>query len=154
MRISSVLGERYQNWLQNDQCPRGNIVAKPSFKRPFINQRCVIPVSGFFEWKITPDGKIPYYIKAKNTDMFGLAGLFEIAHDAEDKELKTFTIITTLPNEFMAKIHDRMPVIILKDKLDYWLDNSKYEQEKSLDILVRLGDEMEKWSICRKYDKI
>lgn len=130
------------------------LLQKSSFKKPFMNKRCIVPVSGFFEWQATSEGKEPYYIRVKNEDMFGLAGLYEIAHDAEGRELKTFTIITTSPNKFMAEIHDRMPVIIPKDKLNYWLDNSRFDQVELTALLVPYKGEMEKWRVSTRVNKV
>ena len=86
--------------------------------------------------------------------MFGLAGLYEVAHDAEGRELKTFTIITTSPNKFMTAIHDRMPVIIHKAKINSWLDNSHFNQTELLAMLVPYQGEMEKWRASTRVNSV
>lgn len=87
----------------------------------FPAERCLVPVSGFFEWKHTEKEKIPYVFTVKNEKLFTLAGLFDAWRDAEGVVLKTFTIITTVPNALIAPIHDRMPVILSKGHEEPWL---------------------------------
>lgn len=97
---------------------------KPSFRRAFNRTRCVIPSTGFYEWKYieAEKVKIPYYIHRKDGEMFAFAGLYDIWKDAEGKEIFSFTIITTEPNFILLPIHTRMPVILLKKDEDAWLD--------------------------------
>jgi putative SOS response-associated peptidase YedK len=101
-----------------------SLMDKPSFRKPLVSQRCLIPTSGFFEWRRLGKDKIPYYIGLKDTELFVFAGLFDIWKDAEGYPLKTFTIITTAPNALVAQIHDRMPVILDKEFEDIWLDKN------------------------------
>lgn len=112
-----------------------SIAVKPSFRAPFKKHRCLVPASGFYEWKQLPDKKIPYYIKLKNDGLFAFAGLYDIWKDAEGKEIFSYTIITTSADDLMKPIHDRMPVILAKSEEDLWLDNSSSVEdlEKLLD---------------------
>ncbi len=100
---------------------------KPSFKEPFKKRRCLVPATGFYEWKKDTDSKMnikktPYLFTIKNRRLFSFAGLYDIWLDAEGKELKTFTIITTEANALMKPIHDRMPVIVDPQYEDLWLN--------------------------------
>lgn len=95
---------------------------KPSFKNSFHHKRCLIPASGFFEWKKEGANKKPYFIRLKSQDVFLFAGLYDSWTSPENQELKTCTIITTQANKSIAPIHDRMPVILSQDKSDVWLD--------------------------------
>lgn len=100
---------------------RGESVAeKPSFRSSFRNRRCLVPATGFFEWKREKE-KIPYNIRMKSGMPFSFAGLWDewIAPDGEI--VRSFTIITTSPNELMAPIHDRMPVILRCEDEHRWL---------------------------------
>lgn len=99
-----------------------SIQEKPSFRNSFKNRRCLVPATGFYEWKKDGDTKIPYYFKAKDNSTFSFAGLYDIWIDAEGKEILSYTIITTEPNEIMKPIHNRMPVIIKRKDEDTWLD--------------------------------
>lgn len=95
---------------------------KPSFRAALKSRRCLVPASGFYEWKKEDGAKQPYYIHLSKREVFAFAGLYEIWRDSEGKELKTYTIITTRPNSLMESIHDRMPVILPPDAEAEWLD--------------------------------
>jgi len=111
------------------------ILEKPMFKHSFLNKRCLIPTSGFYEWKKTKDGKVPFYIHLKNDELFSFAGIYESHEDAGGKLHFTYVIITTNPNKLMKDIHDRMPVIISKENEDLWLDNEGKDTEPLLNLL-------------------
>ena len=106
-----------------------SILEKPSFKNSFKNKRCLVPATGFYEWKKDENTKIPYYFKPKDDSIFSFAGLYDVWVDAEGKEILSYTIITTEPNELMRPIHNRMPVILRIEDEDKWLYlNSKYSE--------------------------
>jgi putative SOS response-associated peptidase YedK len=111
------------------------ISLKSSFRKPFLTQRCLIPATGFYEWKHFDKGKIPYFFGLKNEEIFSFAGLYEFWTDVENRQLITFSIITTSPNEMMQPIHDRMPVILPIDKESIWLD-PEYRNPDSLQKLL------------------
>lgn len=104
---------------------RGETVAeKPAFRAAFKKRRCLVPVSGFYEWKKTAGSTIkqPYYIRAAAEEPLLLAGLWESWRAANDAgPLETYTIVTTTPNELMAPLHDRMPVVIDPTDQGTWL---------------------------------
>ncbi len=107
------------------------ILEKVSFKRPFLNSRCLVPATGFYEWKTTEDGKkIPYYIHLKDQEIFSFAGFYDTWHNPEtDEDVQTYSIITTEPNALMEQIHNRMPVILPKDEEEVWLDQATSQNE-------------------------
>jgi putative SOS response-associated peptidase YedK len=94
---------------------------KPAFRSAFKRRRCLIPATGFFEWKKQSGGKVPMFIHMQDRQVFAFAGLWEIWHSPEGGEIRTATILTTEPNEFMAEIHDRMPVILQAKDYETWL---------------------------------
>jgi putative SOS response-associated peptidase YedK len=101
---------------------RGETVAeKPAFRAAFEHWRCLVPASGFYEWKTVAGKKQPYYIRPKDEELFGLAGITELWR-GPDGPGRTVCLITTEPNELMRDIHDRMPVIIPRDSYRAWLD--------------------------------
>jgi putative SOS response-associated peptidase YedK len=103
---------------------RGESVAvKPAFRAAFRQRRCLVPASGFYEWKLEGGSKQPYLIGLKSGELFAFAGLWE-SWSAPEGELRSFTIITTAPNELMARIHERMPVIIPRAHYARWLSPS------------------------------
>src|SRR5437763_7945215 len=90
-----------------------SVATKPSYRGPFRYRRCLIPATGFYEWLATPEGKIPYHIRLKSGEVFGMAGHNETWTGHEHNESPTCAMITTESNELMAPIHHRHPVIIL-----------------------------------------
>jgi putative SOS response-associated peptidase YedK len=85
----------------------------PSFRQAFIKRRCSIPADGFYEWRKTAKPKLPFAIAMKDGRPFTFAGLWENWKDPESGEwLRTCTIITGEPNELVAQIHPKMPVIL------------------------------------------
>lgn len=109
--------------------------SKPSYQKPLRTQRCLVPASYFFEWRETKEGKVPYLIRLKNHEIFAFAGLYDVNDKVEEKELKTYTIITTEPNSLVEPIHNRMPVILKKTTENIWLDPD-YDVEKLKGLLV------------------
>ncbi|MEM6899417.1 MAG: SOS response-associated peptidase [Pseudomonadota bacterium] len=95
-----------------------------SFRGPYKSRRCLVPISGFYEWKrIDKKTKIPHAIALRNRRWFCLAGLWDKA-TVDGEEMISFTILTTTPNDAMAEIHNRMPVILHPDDYERWLDPS------------------------------
>lgn len=94
---------------------------KPAFKRLLKKRRCLIPASGFFEWKKTQGRKQPYHIRLKNNEVFSFAGLWD-QWEYEGEIVNSCTILTTRPNELMTDIHNRMPVILTKESEKIWLN--------------------------------
>ena len=95
---------------------------KPAFRAAFKKRRCLVLADGFFEWRIDGKSKIPTYIFLKSREPFAFAGLWETWKSPEDEIVKSCTIITTKPNEFMEPIHNRMPVILSSETEALWLD--------------------------------
>lgn len=104
---------------------RGETLAeKPSFRTAYKRRRCLIPLTGFYEWKKEGDQRIPMYIHLKDQELFALAGLWEEWQAPDASILRTFTIITVAPNGLMETIHNRMPAILKPEDEGIWLDPS------------------------------
>jgi putative SOS response-associated peptidase YedK len=116
---------------------------KPSFRYAAEKQRCLIPADGFFEWRYYQKNNYPYYIYLKDHTIFSFAGVYEKWNDPEqNKTLYTFSVITCDANTIMEKIHNkkkRMPVILLKDHENTWIDESMKKNELK-ELLVPLED--------------
>ena len=108
---------------------------KPSFKIAFQKRRCLIVADGFYEWKTEGRKKTPYYFYLKSEKPFGFAGLYETWLSPEKKKVDTCTIITTKANELVQPIHERMPVIIPKEKEEVWLKNNMINANGHLEML-------------------
>lgn len=100
---------------------RGETLAeKPYFRSAAAKQRCIIPADGFYEWQLTTNGKIPHYFHKKEGGLFSFAGVYDVVPGKKDE--LGFAIITTTPNSLVAKVHDRMPVILEDDAVEDWLN--------------------------------
>lgn len=112
------------------------VTEKPSFRAAFKRRRCLIPADGFYEWQKQGNGKQPMFIHpaAGEERPFALAGLWEVWCDPEGSVLQSCTILTTTPNELMAPIHNRMPVIVEPEDFDLWL-NPEPDPEQGLHLL-------------------
>ena len=103
---------------------------KPSFKNALNKRRCLVLADSFYEWKkATKKSKIPYRILLKSKELFAFAGLWEEYKVENEEVLHTFTIITTQANSTISSIHERMPVILEKDKENQWLDTTLSTEE-------------------------
>lgn len=106
---------------------------KPSFRNAFKSRRCIVPVSGFYEWQADAEGKQPLYIHPTDAPFFTLAGLWETwKNPATGEIIPTFTIITTAANDFMRQFHERMPVILSRDDRHAWLTADDPHLRKAL----------------------
>ena len=95
---------------------------RPSFREAWRQRRCLVLADGFYEWQRTARGKAPMRITLKSNEPFAFAGLWEEWRGSGDSALRTFTILTTTPNDLMAPIHKRMPVILRPEQEASWLD--------------------------------
>jgi len=111
------------------------ISEKPMFKSRFLRGRCIVPMDGFYEWKMQDGGKIPYRIVTTDQVIFSVAGLWDAWLDNKSGILLyTFTVITRSPNTLMENIHDRMPAILTPENESLWLDNH-LKPSDTLDLL-------------------
>ena len=103
---------------------------KPAFRNAVRFRRCIVPASGFYEWKPEGPRKIPYYISLSDGAPMGFAGIWEVWKTPEGSFLETFAILTTSANPLIAPIHDRMPVILHPDTYGLWLDRDVINPEQ------------------------
>lgn len=95
---------------------------KPMFRSAFRKRRCLLPATGFYEWKPTgAKRKQPFRIRMADEKPFAFAGLWERWH-GPDGDVESCCILTTAPNELVGTIHNRMPVILDARDFDQWLD--------------------------------
>lgn len=109
------------------------IFSKPSFREPIRKKRCLVPASGFFDWRHEGEHNVPYYITVHDRPIIAFAGIFDCWHNKElDEYVGTYSIITTGANEMMRYIHNtnfRMPVILHPEDEQRWLDPELSEKE-------------------------
>ena len=103
-----------------------SLADKPAFREALTRRRCLIPVSGFYEWGVDSAGKKqPFFIRSPSEPLLAIAGLWERwrPRGGESSEpLETCVIVTTEANALLAPIHDRMPVLLSRAAQEVWLD--------------------------------
>ena len=120
---------------------------KPSFKKLLKRRRCLIIADGFYEWKKEDSGKQPFRFQMKTEEPFAFAGLWD-RWENNGETLHTCTIITTKANAVVNGIHDRMPVILPKQKEQIWLDRSIEDEAYLKSLLIPFSeDQMEKYPV-------
>ena len=101
------------------------VASAPSFRTAFERRRCLVPANGFFEWRQEPGSRRvrgrPFYAHPTDGSVLALGGIWEVWHGPDDQVLRTVAIITTMANPELAKVHDRMPVIVERDDWARWL---------------------------------
>jgi putative SOS response-associated peptidase YedK len=109
------------------------LMEKPSFRPLLRARRCLVVASGFYEWQ--KPTRTPHYIRASDESLLTFAGLYDIWRDRDGNSVASYAIVTTTPNELMAPIHDRMPVILPPEEATMWLDPDARESEPLLALL-------------------
>ena len=113
------------------------ILEKPSFRGGLQHHRCLIPASGYYEWRTTPDGKKhPFYITPKDGKPLMLGGVYSTWMGASGEEIDTTAIITVPANPDTRFVHERMPAMIPHDLLDDWLSIARIGPKEALRILA------------------
>ena len=112
------------------------IAEKPAFRSLLKTHRCLIPASGFFEWKKEGKSKNPYYIRLRGNQLFSFAGLWDQWRNPEGVTVSTYTIITCNANPLVAPLHDRMPVILSRPGEERWLDPNPVSPADLKKILI------------------
>lgn len=120
------------------------IRTKPMFRAPLRHGRCLIPASGFYEWKRLGKTKVPYYVRPRGGGFFLFAGLFDTWSGPEG-DLTTCAIITTSANSLMQSIHDRMPVILSAEMASAWLNPGEDHPDRFLQAFP--SELMETWEV-------
>lgn len=119
------------------------IKEKAYWKRLYTNNRCIVPMTAFYEWQKVKTKKQPYKIFLPKQKLFFVAGLYHLDKDKQ----KYISLITTPPNDFMKDIHNRMPVILKKEHVLNYL----HDKEADLDYCIPYEGEMDCESIDNSY---
>jgi putative SOS response-associated peptidase YedK len=126
------------------------LTQRPAFRGLLNHNRCLVPASGFYEWKGEGHGKTPYYIYPKGDRFVAFAGLYDSWTKPDGEKLYTFTIITTDADDFMARLHHRMPVILARELEDAWLDTQLTRAKDVMALLSRsTGVELDAHPVSR-----
>jgi putative SOS response-associated peptidase YedK len=124
------------------------VAEKPFFRSAFKRTRCLIPVSGYYEWQDTLGGKQPWYFTARDgSPALTIAGLWDEWHNkASGETLKSCTMIIAEPNSFVAEVHDRMPVLLAEKDFEPWLSGSA-----DLELLKPAAEDLlQRWPVSKR----
>ena len=113
-----------------------SVFEKRSFSQAVRHQRCVIPASGFYEWRDTPAGKMPTLFRPSAEPIFRFAGLWSAWAKDDGEVVYTTTILTTEANSVMQYFHHRMPVLLSSEDSDEWL-NAEETRPIALNSLLK-----------------
>jgi putative SOS response-associated peptidase YedK len=131
-----------------------SVAQKPAYKEAFLRRRCLVIADGFYEWQKQGDGKQPWLIYLTDRRPFAFAGLWsrwkprggqldEIAAPGKpevplssDGRVESCAFLTTTPNDLVADIHDRMPVILPPEHWDAWLDPDLDDPDALSELLL------------------
>lgn len=157
---------------------------KPSYRRAFARRRCLLPADGYFEWYTvqdqgdSPDAaagekkakrkpqKQPYFIRPNDGDIMAMAGLYELWRVPEEGVEKaggiepgewvwTCTVITTNAPDDLGRIHDRMPMIVERDRWDAWLDPGLTDPERVRALLTpAMAGTMEAYPVSKAVNNV
>ena len=100
------------------------------FRSSFASQRCLVPMTGYYEWETTPSGKQPHYIHGPGP--LAAAGLYAARKDDAGEWSLTYTIITREARDASGEVHDRMPTFLLPDLSDQWLSPDKLDDKDAM----------------------
>ncbi|MCL4506942.1 MAG: SOS response-associated peptidase [Chloroflexi bacterium] len=125
---------------------------KPAFRAAFKKRRCLVLADGFYEWRKEDDvkTKTPMLVRLKSGEPFAMAGLWELWTSPDGRTRRTCTIITTNPNELVAPIHNRMPVILPRYMESDWLDDSIGPLALAALLRPYPADEMQAFAVSRR----
>lgn len=139
------------------------IAEKPAFARLFTAQRCIVPADGFYEWQTLGMAgkkpvKQPYFIQRSDREPLAMAGIWSSWRDPNSTEptrLHTLSIITTVANELMRPLHDRMPVLLPPGSWDRWLDPRVNNVEWLGGLLVPAPNELlTRWPVASDVNSV
>jgi putative SOS response-associated peptidase YedK len=142
----------WQNIKEHTPTPinaRDDRIESPFFNKSFQNNRCIIPATGYYEWRKVGLEKVPYHIQLSDRLLFGFAGIYSTIKSSKNGLEHRFAIITSYPRKEINFIHDRMPVIIPQASESTWLD-SESTKEDLLNLLKPTNESL-KYNIVSSY---
>lgn len=125
------------------------VAEKPTYRDAFKHKRCLIPATGFYEWRPEGDKKMPHHIRMRDGEIFAFAGLWD-RWGKEGEGFESCSIIVTAANETMQPIHERMPVILNRAQYNSWLNTGHYNRVQLESMLAPYAAELDVYPISRK----
>jgi putative SOS response-associated peptidase YedK len=124
------------------------VAEKPTYREAFRRKRCLIPATGFYEWKREGDQKTPHHIRLPEGGLFAFTGLWD-HWDKEGTGFDSCSIIVTSANTTMQPIHDRMPVILNPAQYNTWLAADHFNRAQLESLLVPYTGELKAYPVSR-----
>jgi len=118
------------------------VLNKPSFRHAVRRRRCLIPADGFYEWTGPKGKRRPFHLHPHDPRLIAFAGLYETWQDPEGGELDTVVILTCAANRTVGALHDRMPVVLLSEQYEDWLDARRVSAEEALTMIGPAADDL------------
>lgn len=123
------------------------VATSPLFRDAFRRHRCLVIADGFYEWRKDGQRKTPYFIHLRSGRPFGFAGVWSCHRSDRGQRIGTCAIVTCPPNELMAPIHNRMPVIVPAAAHDRWLDPSAADADLRQMLAPLPSEEMDAYPV-------
>lgn len=125
------------------------VAEKPTYREAFRHKRCLIPATGFYEWRREGDTKVPHHIRMQGAEVFALAGLWD-RWEREGEGFDSCSIVVTAASPAMQRIHERMPVILNQAQYNSWLNTAHFNRAQLQSLLVPFSGELEIYPVSRK----
>lgn len=119
-----------------------SVFDKPMFKNAIQRRRCLIPADGFYEWQAGPQRKQPYHVGMADGALFAFAGIWEYWARTGYEPRITCAILVTQANELIARVHERMPVIVAREDYAKWLDSATADPASIASMLTPFPSEL------------
>jgi len=118
---TSSLSTRVPNYIN---VRSETLFVKPTFKKIALHQRCIIPATGYYEWKSLANKKQPYYVSLIDYPLFGFAGIWDTWEDNQGHQQERCAILTREANDTLIGVHERMPLILSIEQHALWLSDT------------------------------
>lgn len=148
--VTTINGELRKNLIN---ARMENILRIPFFAECIENRRCILPCSGYYEWKTIGKKKIPYLVSLKSDEMFSLAGFWAEQEDVSGLKIKKFMLITQPPIPKLAFIHERMPGVLTAEEEAEWLNMNIAPKEALKALNRRKDDEIKYHTVSDKINR-
>jgi putative SOS response-associated peptidase YedK len=130
------------------------LTQRPAYRGLLAAHRCLVPASGYYEWKAEGRGKTPYYIHPAEGSFVAFAGLYDTWTNTQGEEIPTFTIVTRDADDQMARLHNRMPVVLAREEEQAWLAPQLTIPSQAVETLARsAGVPLDAYPVSRMVNK-
>ncbi len=130
------------------------LTEKPSYRSLVKTNRCIVIADGYYEWRKTVNGKIPYYIKDLNNNILPMAGLYDVWRNQDDELIYSYTVITKDAQKELAIIHNRMPLILHREHIDEWLKTNTNQFTTVLEAVQNVEPQLVNFTVSTTVNSV